>query len=745
MISIGRTASTQLRKWVLMTAAIFVAAAAISVRPATAAWVGVGPQNKAIEAVTVAPDNPLIRYAGAFGWGVFKSIDGGSTWAVMSTGLTNTYVRSCLALSSTNVFAGTNDGVYQSLDGGTTWVLVLPTLFSARALAHDPASGRLYAGTYGDDLYYSTTGGGPGTWTKSIVKDDTSGVVLHHIRSVAVYGRDSVYAGGSIADVSSGGALFVSRDGGVGWSQVQRGTGIRSSVTSIAISPTAPDSSLIIGTANRGVYKSTNAGINWLSIDGPGTTHPLGDTLIDVVAFTPSYRMAGTDSIGGFFRRSLGDTIQGWWPSTGLPGLSAFPTSAWTDPAGIEVLVGTDGAGIYRSTDSGHVFTPDNSGMMGTGVRDIVFGNAGRLIAATGFGDKIWYSDNGGTSWTRAGIPTSNSVEKLARTSIPGTLYAGVYASGVLKSTDDGQTWIDTDTTVINRFVRVIAVAPGSATVVYAGTGNGVFKTINGGSSWSNANGIYIPFSTSIRSLAVSPFSPLTVLAGTDSSHAYRSTDGGATWSHVGTAGGFHANDMFIRTIDFDPAISGRVYAGSDSGHVYISNDNGANWIYLATLATVNSVRAIRVDPAQPSHLFAATFGGGIFASQNGGTTWSNISGALPDSSLYVLALDPAGPGTNIYLGTRQHGVFKTPYTFPDPNCNCSHQGDMNSDNVINVNDVLAIIKVAFANGTDIQDPQCPKTRSNVNNAGPVDVNDVLYLIKTAFSNGPSPINACGP
>jgi len=75
--------------------------------------------------------------------------------------------------------------------------------------------------------------------------------------------------------------------------------------------------------------------------------------------------------------------------------------------------------------------------------------------------------------------------------------------------------------------------------------------------------------------------------------------------------------------------------------------------------------------------------------------------------------------------------------------CDCPKQGDLTGDGVINVNDVLAIIKIAFTNGTDIQDPLCPKTRSNVNNSGPVDVNDVLYLIKTAFSNGPPPINPC--
>ena len=79
------------------------------------------------------------------------------------------------------------------------------------------------------------------------------------------------------------------------------------------------------------------------------------------------------------------------------------------------------------------------------------------------------------------------------------------------------------------------------------------------------------------------------------------------------------------------------------------------------------------------------------------------------------------------------------------PPCDCTHQGDLTSDGVINVSDVLKVIQIAFVNGTDVQDPICPKTRGDVDNNGTVDVNDVLYLIKTAFIDGPDPVNPCGP
>lgn len=75
--------------------------------------------------------------------------------------------------------------------------------------------------------------------------------------------------------------------------------------------------------------------------------------------------------------------------------------------------------------------------------------------------------------------------------------------------------------------------------------------------------------------------------------------------------------------------------------------------------------------------------------------------------------------------------------------CLCLHQGDLVQSGSIDVSDVLQLIKVAFVNGTDIKDPDCPKTRGDVNASGAVDVSDVLYEIKTAFTNGPNPVDPC--
>ena len=112
--------SVRLRALVLFSLVCLVAVAPLL---AGTNWTTTGPFTKVIKAVTFSPGDTSVVFAGTFGWGVFKSTDGGAGWVSRKSGLTNTYVRSLLALSSMTVFCGTNDGVFKSTNGGTAWLL----------------------------------------------------------------------------------------------------------------------------------------------------------------------------------------------------------------------------------------------------------------------------------------------------------------------------------------------------------------------------------------------------------------------------------------------------------------------------------------------------------------------------------------------------------------------------------------------------------------------------------------------
>lgn len=625
-------------------------------------WVGNGPNAKNIRALTQSPANSSILWAGAFGWGVYKSTDGGGSWLNDRTGLTNAHVRSLLALSNTLVFAGTNDGVFKTTNGGSTWNASLATLNSVRSLAYDSSTGALFAATYGSGLYRSTDLGS--SWAPLSVTDPTSGQTLSRQRAVAVFGPNSIYVGGSIGDIDSGGALFKSVNGGNSWAQVQTGTGVRSTIKSIAISPVSPATTLLFGTAANGVYRSTNAGATWVSIDAFTTPNPLRDQHVDAVAFSAASYYAGTDSTGRLYYRTAGDTSVGWLIGSGTPGAPSVPNAIAVDRAAPSTLyAGLEGQGVFKSLNAGASWQAINTGVMGTAARVIRVNGNGAIILGTEFGDGIWISNDQAASWTQAeSLGTSNSITALTTTSNSSLLYAAAYGTGVYKSTNGGAWWTITDSTVLNHFLRALCVFPSNNNVVYAGTGNGVYRTIDGGANWSSI-GVGIPAHTSIRCMTMDRTTPTTIYAGSDSSFLYRTTNGGSTWTHVTSANGFLPQDGFIRCITIDRTNAAVVLAGSDSGRVYRSTNSGTSWTLLSKIATVNSVRSILQSPNNANVVFAATFGSGIFVSADGGVHWAPLNTGLPDTEIFTLESDQANP-VHIYAGTGSHGVFRLTYSY---------------------------------------------------------------------------------
>ncbi len=624
-------------------------------------WTNHGPASKVIKAVSISPQDTSVLYAGAFGWGMFKSTNAGSTWANQRNGLTNSAVRSVYALSNTIVFCGTNDGVFKTTDGGLSWTLSLVTSFSVRSLAYDSQTNSLYATTFGTGLFKSTNQGL--SWSSISVTDPVVGQTLSHQWSVAVFGRDSLYVGGTLGDVTTGGALFRSLDGGASWIQVQRGIHIGSSVHSIAISPNNPDISLIIGTATKGVYKSTNGGLNWTNINGSGTTNPLVDNQINAVAFSAGYRYAGTDSVGGFFSRTLGDTTVGWIEGSGLPGSQAVVSSIALNRTNESTsYVGSEGQGVYRTVNSGFNWGSRNEGMLGIAARVIKRNGNGQLILGTDLGDGIWISSDQGNSWNKStSLSSSNAITGIGITNNSSIIYAGTYGTGVYKSTDGGTTWVITDSTSINQLVRTLSVDPSNANLVYAGTENGAYKTVNGGSSWQMINN-GIPPNTSIRSMALDSIHPNVLYLGTDSSFLFKSTDAGANWTNITSTSGFLAQDMFIRTITVDYESSNILYVGSDSGRIYKSTNAGNNWVLHAKLPATHSVRSILIHPNYHKVFFAATFGDGIYTSSDSGSNWVPMDAGLVDQDFYMFESDRANPLT-LWAGSGSHGVYSMSFT----------------------------------------------------------------------------------
>jgi photosystem II stability/assembly factor-like uncharacterized protein len=378
---------------------------------------------------------------------------------------------------------------------------------------------------------------------------------------------------------------------------------------------------LFVGTDEGGVYRSTNKGASWASVNSG-----LTNTFMTTFATSGNNLFAGT--INGIFLSTNDGTI--WTDaSNGLPvntNVQAFTVIGQDSP----MLFAGEGSdfrgnylgGFFISTDDGSNWQassglPANSDITALTVSTanssfpVIFaGTAGFLTGLTGL---IFRSSDSGTTWSRAtnGLPPTLEVSALE--SIGGTdtstpiVFAGTTGpfggGGVLRSTDNGTTWKDADSGLTNEAITSFAVIGSnlSSPVVFLGTyGNGIF----------------------------------------------RSSDSGSIWIAGGNVG-----DMDVQALAVmgDGSSSSLLFASTYTG-VYLSNDTGRSW----TSAGLDTNR-ITTLVVSGSDLFAGDYNGGVYLSSDTGKSWK--SEGLTNIEIQTLAV----AGSNLFAGTFAEGIYRRP------------------------------------------------------------------------------------
>jgi photosystem II stability/assembly factor-like uncharacterized protein len=275
----------------------------------------------------------------------------------------------------------------------------------------------------------------------------------------------------------------------------------------------------------------------------------------------------------------------------------------------------------------------------------------------------ILKSENKGVSWTAYafGAHRSSLSGKLA---VPPSGSNTVFASGsyqtaagtagmaVFKSTDGGRTWTVSKLNSGSQdgAATALALAPSRPTTLYAAgyysTGVAIAyricKSVNGGASWSV---IGAEISDQVLDLVVHPSNPDKVWAVT-SWGIYRSSDGGRNWQrNEGFAFGY--------ALAVDPANPDILYAGYDQ-KCYKSVDGGANWSEY-TSGLLGSGQDIAV--AAPAVYFASS--GGLFKSLDGGRTWAASHSGITASIIPALGVAPSAGGT-VYIEYQANGFYRS-------------------------------------------------------------------------------------
>ena len=186
--------------------------------------------------------------------------------------------------------------------------------------------------------------------------------------------------------------------------------------------------------------------------------------------------------------------------------------------------------------------------------------------------------------------------------------------------------------------ITSLAVDPSDPATVYAANGTGLWKTLDGGATWSRSDSALL---VAPYRLAIDPTATATVYAGGTGGVA-RSTDGGATWvlpQPSGTTGDWPFNDVDIA---IDPQNPGTLYAAS--GGVFKSLDGGTSWTRSSTGLPQVPVTSLTIDSSRPAVLYAGTYAG-VFKSTDSGASWQPARTGLGATQVLTLAADPAVPG----------------------------------------------------------------------------------------------------
>jgi photosystem II stability/assembly factor-like uncharacterized protein len=271
------------------------------------------------------------------------------------------------------------------------------------------------------------------------------------------------------------------------------------------------------------------------------------------------------------------------------------------------------------------------------------------VLGTAGWG--VWHSPDAGKSWLRhrKPFPLNSRIQALAV--LPGEPHGLLAAgdTGVFRSRDGGASWSRMGAAGDLPTVWSLAVDPSDPQTVFAGTRpTAIYRSRDGGTSWKRLD-VGAATECSIGTAFVTRVlvdRDRTVWAGVEIDGVFRSEDGGDTWTKV--VNGLY--DLDVHDMALAPSNPPRVYT-STNGELFWSDDRGETWtpIGVKTRWPLPYARGIAVKPDEPHVLFAGcgqtTTGetGGVLRSNDGGQSWRSLPlPSRPNATMWGLATHPA-------------------------------------------------------------------------------------------------------
>lgn len=569
-----------------------------------------GLTDPAVEAVHVDQNNSDVVLAGTYSAGIFRSTDGGDTWTrVAAMGPTGSFIDFQGA-----IYAGTSQGVAASTDGGATWAIIEPTTAPVGSLATNGSA--VYAGL-------GLTPGCYGAVNAPCVQEPGEGEVLTRLTPTGAWTTSNPPMAGApppyyiahhiainpgnnlnafVVDTpGSPPDVYETTDGGSLWTQITIPACGGIDVRSIAISA-------ITGTIFAGcdfaAAQSTDGGNTWSQINGE-----LWDTrvLVPDAGGISGNLIIGTDQ--GLYQRPPGATA---WNS-----LNSNITSSLLTGLAVQgsTLLGTAQDAVPLISFDGGKTWSTSSAQGEFGMALVNPGQPSDFYVLTGAGFQASFDGGHTFSAPLANSPVAATNQLVAvDPNNPSTVYLATTA-GVSVSRDSGNTWTPTSWPVTSA--STIAIDPENNQNIYVAPVNGtaagpsmLIYSKDGGNTWLTWGGAGCGLST----IAIDPSNSQNVAAGNWCGDIYVSSNGGSsfTQSHI-PDGEQYCQMPAIRRVLYDPLGSGVLAAAATSG-LYLSSDQGAHWTNIRGNAVPMAFNDFQWSG---NDVYAATCGEGILQLQH--------------------------------------------------------------------------------------------------------------------------------
>ncbi|MBI4472722.1 MAG: hypothetical protein HY646_08645, partial [Acidobacteria bacterium] len=258
-------------------------------------------------------------------------------------------------------------------------------------------------------------------------------------------------------------------------------------------------------------------------------------------------------------------------------------------------------------------------------VRSMIAAEERRSPQAAGISRSSW-------SWIGPGNIGGRVRSIVIHPTTPATMFLGSVSGGIWKTTNAGASWQVVNDFITNLAVSTLLMDPTNPSVLYAGTGEGfynadgirgagVFKSTDGGTTWSQLSSTANSSWYYVNRLAASPDG--TVLLAATRSGIWRSTDGGITWSRVSTA-------TDILDLEFNPVDGNYAIASGYAGRALYSTNGGATWSPASGIPTLSFFGRVEVAyaPSNPNIVYASVSqeGGEVWKSTDGGQSFSRVN-----------------------------------------------------------------------------------------------------------------------